>query len=369
MTADEKNLIYLLRCSLWGKRPTKNALTVNANYDNIISLAYKQTVQGLVSKSLYSLVQEDDGFQHTNKLSKKLLTITMTTVRDNKNVDKTIAYTVKALHERGLCPILLKGKGAARNYLYPELRVNGDIDLYMGNCCAEQAVEILKPYNDNADINNNNSKHFQLNIRGIEVEIHNFVINKDSSRSCLALTKWAGKELSLENCRTIEIGGEKVWIPSAAFCTIFTFYHLWYHFIHGGVGLRQICDWACILDKYYDQLDVVSLEKILKEARLFREWMIFGSLVVDYLGLKMERMPFYNPGYRAKAKKLLEAILWYGNFGEEVKKNFEKGLPKLFLAHKLYTLHHLVGHWRRTMPVSPHETCHNIELALFSQMR
>lgn len=47
------------------------------------------------------------------------------------------------------------------------------------------------------------------------------------------------------------------------------------------------------------------------------EWQVFGALVVGYLGMPVESIPFYkdSKGIRRKAKRVLERVIKNGNFG------------------------------------------------------
>ena len=49
------------------------------------------------------------------------------------------------------------------------------------------------------------------------------------------------------------------------------------------------------------------------------EWKVFASLAVQYLGMPVDAMPFYDsaPKWQNKADKLLSYILSTGNFGHK----------------------------------------------------
>lgn len=48
---------------------------------------------------------------------------------------------------------------------------------------------------------------------------------------------------------------------------------------------------------------------------LMTEWKAFGSLIIHYLGMPENAMPFYNQAYAKKSRRLLSIVLEDGNFG------------------------------------------------------
>jgi len=82
-----------------------------------------------------------------------------------------------------------------------------------------------------------------------------------------------------------------------------------------GVGLRQICDWCRLLWCYRSELDVQLLEKRIKRMGLMTEWKAFASLAVDFLGMPVEAMPFYDVRFKVKGSWLMDFVMEAGNFG------------------------------------------------------
>ena len=48
---------------------------------------------------------------------------------------------------------------------------------------------------------------------------------------------------------------------------------------------------------------------------LMTEWRTFGVLAVEYLGMPVETMPFYDSQYKVKGERVLERIMKSGNMG------------------------------------------------------
>ena len=62
--------------------------------------------------------------------------------------------------------------------------------------------------------------------------------------------------------------------------------------LEAGIGLRQICDLALFLDKHHDVIDKERLNGYLEELQLMTIVRSLGYIMVKYLGLKEEKVPF-----------------------------------------------------------------------------
>ena len=52
-----------------------------------------------------------------------------------------------------------------------------------------------------------------------------------------------------QGARIVEIDGYDIPVPPLEFDVLFIFLHMYKHFVLEGVGLRQLCDWAIVLDR------------------------------------------------------------------------------------------------------------------------
>lgn len=118
-------------------------------------------------------------------------------------------------------------------------------------------------------------------------------------------------------CRSIDIGGTRVRIPSIDFDAMFIFVHLLQHFYCGGLGLRQLCDWAMVLHSHCGEIDRDLLKTRLKEMGIMSEWQAFLAFIVRYLGLPEQEAPLYSRRSEAKADKLWKFMEKVGNFGKK----------------------------------------------------
>ena len=70
----------------------------------------------------------------------------------------------------------------------------------------------------------------------------------------------------------------------------------------------------------YGVIDLDLLKQQLNMAHLMEVWQLMGTILVSYLGLPANEMPFYNPDMLIKGEKLLGLVDEGGNFGRGVNK-------------------------------------------------
>ena len=117
---------------------------------------------------------------------------------------------------------------------------------------------------------------------------------------------------------TWDNGGTAVCLAPAKFNAFFILHHAVRHMTTEGVGFRQICDWTMLLHRCHAQVDVEVLRRKLKELNMVKVWHEFGRLVVNFLGLPKEELPFApkNIAPTRRTYLLLRHIFMSGNFGQ-----------------------------------------------------
>lgn len=124
-------------------------------------------------------------------------------------------------------------------------------------------------------------------------------------------------------------------IPPATFNALYIFLHAFVHFLNSGIGLRQLCDWTCLLANRHKEIDATTLLRQLQDLGLLHAAQAFGYIAVTRLGLPANRLPFPLEGTKQIGEQLLEDILSTGNFGQH--DNRIKPRPKGYWAGKWYT--------------------------------
>lgn len=331
-----KQLIALVRASLWHQpvdlSPFKDH---TADWESIGRLAMLQTVGALAVEGAMALPQE---LRPPKEWLLKGYALVDLNRRTHGKVDSCVAEVFSRLSEAGLNPVLLKGQAYARAYHDPTLRHCGDIDIYVGDENYRRAYEIaLESGWESDDKFTPSAKHYWCEHKGVKIELHRTATQMPTAKDYRRFHQWSLEQLNNRQ-HTLSIGDKAVAVPTPLFDVIFVFIHMFRHFINGGVGLRQVCDWAMLLHTHSQRLDREELIRLLKVFRIHKEWRQFAPIAVDYLGLPAEECPLYSPAYRDKAEVILSFIMRDGNFGHAVSEASSR--PSGYFMGKAYSAIH-----------------------------
>lgn len=327
-----ETLLALIKCALWGE--AYDGPPRIDNWENILQAAAEQTVLGLVGDAITYLPTEIlPAPSIRTKLQAKIIRI----YQSHAALDRTLVETVRLFESHGINTILLKGQGVALNYPKPMCRQCGDIDLYIGEENFEKALKLLDPQIDSNIYKHAHIRHFEIKKEGVSIEIHRVADSLPDKRNNEAFQQWTKFHLEGENPRKEEIYEASIKLPPTEFDAIYIMHHAWHHFIIGGVGLRQLCDWTMYMHKHHKSLDSSRLHKCLETFGLLQAWQIFASMAINYLGLPREECPLYDGSNDHNAAKAIETILDEGNFGYY--SNLRKApLGTGYLNKKIHTL-------------------------------
>lgn len=337
-------LLNLVRCALWGK--SANSMDCVPDWGEVLRLAEQQTVLGLVADSLRFL---PEALHPTEESYRKLQIKAVVIARSHALLNMKLAQTKRYLESNGLKTVLFKGQGVALNYPNPMSRQCGDIDLYVGEKSFQKALDLLK----HGELGKKYSfvKHFSYEDGGVHVEIHRIAETLPGRRANRLFQQWTVRHLEQSMLRQEEIGGEMINLPPVCFDALYIMNHIWHHFIHGGIGLRQLCDWTMYLHRFHDEIDKDVLRDDLRMFGLSEAWQILGCIAVEYLGLPAEECPLYTGEYKGKSDMILDIIWSEGNFGKYAKGTTPR--PAGLIPGKLHSFKRMSSRYKRLLPISP----------------
>ena len=334
MLEHEKVFFSSLKSALWGS-PLEIPDGFN-RWGDVMKLAKIQALMGLVGDVLLTRSEIRAGL--LPKFVERLQYIPIKSVGVHSQMNMTLQLIVTQLRNHGIESVLLKGQGLARNYPVPELRQCGDIDLYVGTQNYSKSYEVLKNIVSEIDDQsclNGDEKHYHARVGNIMIEVHRYADIHSSSTFNQIYQDYANTGLSV-GLVPLQFGEIEINTPADNFNAFYIFNHMWHHFMHGGVGLRQLCDWVVFLHSRAGSLDLGYLSSLLSRMKLLKPWKTFGCIAVDYLGLPEDEFPFYESKYIRKASKTLERIMYEGNFGQQTE--FVRKPTRGYLCEKLFSL-------------------------------
>lgn len=341
ITPAQEEYLRLLRSALWG-----TPATLPKDIEGVQIIANMQRTRPMIISALMSA-----GWQNCSPQSRDLVVKTAST---HVQVNRCIARVVTALRQGGVEPVLIKGQGLARNYLQPMLRECGDIDLYVGHDQYERACEIINGLATEKEVAEAQSLvlHYHIFLGKMLIEIHPISARCFNKKADAIYQALAYKGLS-NNLVPLDFEGVTVNTPSDSFNAFFIFFHMQRHFLRGGIGMRQMCDWIRFLHTHTSTIDPSFFESALDGLELRTVWNLFASIAVDYLSLPAEEMPLYQPGLKKEAEQVLDYIFKEGNFGYF--RNYPYGRPAGYLSGKLYSISNNIERYRMLLRLYPSE--------------
>lgn len=317
----QQALLLLLRQGLWNRQEDGSALFPldDLQWNEIYHQAKKQTVQGIVFDGINLLpadcmpprslllrwMVEVDSFERMNRHHKAIL----------NGLQQTYAQSP-------VIPfVLLKGLNVADFYPHPGHRLLGDIDLWFGN--EEQTEEsILRMEALGLPVHRGGKGESSCVINGVLIEHHSYLIDLHSPLLRKEIRRWEA-EVFAQSEGTLP--------PIANQLLLST--HILKHLINEGIGLRQLCDVVMTFNALHQEIDGAELERISHQWHILRWNRLLYALLVKYLGMPVEQLPFNT---NTCPDKLMQEVMASGNFGQGDERYGER--PEGTWANKQYTL-------------------------------
>ena len=339
-------LLSLIRSALWNVPPGN--VYEDVDWGHVCSLARQHTLTGLLADGIQKLPQAS---RPDGKLIHQLQTFMMKNIQAHMLITRRLGEILAVLRTEGVEPVLLKGHGLAANYPDPISRQCGDIDLYVGKKEYGKAVAVCMKHFKTSGKDQENLKHYNFDNQGIEVELHRIAEILPGVAADRRYQAWTEANLSSAELRCVDIEGVSVTLPPYRFDAVYVMYHAWHHFVNGGIGLRQICDWTMYIHKYHDRLDIHVLESDLNSFGLMKIWHLFSWIAVNKLGLPAEECPLYEGKYAADAEKMMDIVWGDGNYGRYSERSAKR--PKGYMHGKLHSLWVTTKRYFRIFSVYP----------------
>lgn len=352
MMKDARDIfLALVRNALWG---TPCELKERPDWPVLAGMARQQTLSGLIAETISGLPED---MQPDMKTKMQLHSVVTRIYQSHSMLNRRLAQVKTLLDDNGIRSVLFKGQGLALNYPNPLSRQCGDIDIYVGEKNFLKAMDLLEPGVPHDVRRFRHTKHFNVDSGGVHVELHRIAEILPGVMADRRFQEWTVNQLLESDLRSVEIGGVEVSLPPVDFDALYIINHAWHHFINGGIGLRQICDWSLYLHRFHDEIDAAQLKRNLKSFRLTRAWQVMGSIAVHKLGLPESECPLYTGEGDPYVEKVMDMIFNDGNFGYYSAEG-RKPRPKGHLAGKFHSLKKQTRRIYNLLWISPAEVIH-----------
>ena len=301
MNKTDKRLLDALRCAVHGETVSWGDSLSSDDQRSLTRLAHIHSILPLVAEAVGS------------KDAPLLVIARQQTVRQaQRTADFLLLY--RELTDRGLHPLVIKGIVLRDLYPQPEQRPSTDEDLLVSDSDYPLLRDALldcglridgEPAPDAEEIT------FRDQGRHLYLEVHRrlFAEGSDAYGDCNAPFVHA-----LERSIMVEIQGVRFRTLCPTDHLLYLICHAYKHLLHGGVGVRQICDMGLFSARYGEELDweyIVSTCEALHIRRFAAALFAIGE---QYLGLPA---PDAFAGCDEDLQPLLEDILSGGVYGAE----------------------------------------------------
>lgn len=222
--------------------------------------------------------------------------------------------------------VILKGSSSAAYYPDPLMRSMGDVDFLVDKKDVERACEILSK-NGLTRNPKEHEKHIVFFDDKGNFEMHTTPAGVPKGKdgdSIRALFKNL-----ITDSRSLETDFGTIQVPSHFHHGLILLLHTCCHLTEGGIGLRQLCDWAVFVSKFTED-DFCSIFKDeLKNIGLWKLAKVLTKASSDYLGAPA--FEWAQNTEKALTEGIILDIFKSGNLGQK-KGNFTQ--ESIFVTHK-----------------------------------
>ena len=302
---------HLLRAELSGEH-IKGFPVPTEVYHSLLNVSDVETVMGMYCSAL----------MHNDFKLGKYDAIEVYTILDdlatrNKHVNEELKALTMLLREHDVQFVVVKGQTLATLYPHPDVRMPGDIDFYCDAENFKSAKNVLEEvWNVEMEIDEEGEQHLVFLHNDVHFEMHYRLMKFESSSNQKYFDGLLG-ELPLS---TIDVDGVAVPVLEPTTNLLYTFLHLYHHFIELGVGLRQFCDVAILVRQ--KSFDRDRFQMYLKKLGFTSAFKAIGVILVDRLGVAEDDFPFVlTEKDRKYEPAIAEIVMKRGNFGMYGRKN------------------------------------------------
>ena len=261
------------------------------DWENVRALADKQGVSAIVIDGLSLLVDKygKDGIAPNIDRGWWQMYILegtgamLQTEQSNSQQLKVMNELALRWSEEGCKVMVFKGQASATMYPKPEHRSPGDIDCYLFEDYAK-GNEIARKMG--ADVDEGWYKHSQIHYKGEMFENHQYFVHTRDGKRGKQQQKELENYFKQERVVFPELS-DFVLLPPVQWTAIFLTYHACAHFVSEGLRLKQLLDWAMLLENHQDDVDWKRFYEFCERCHLKRFADATTAICVKYLGVKV----------------------------------------------------------------------------------
>ena len=184
-------------------------------------------------------------------------------------------------NSHGLKMMVLKGYACSLDWPKLKHRPCGDIDIWQFG--QQKEADAVLAREKGITIDTSHHHHTVFDWQGFMVENHYDFINVHHHKSHSELER-IFKELGKDDSNSIDVNGEKVYLPSPQLHALFLIKHLTLHFSTSELTIRQLLDWAFFVKAHSKEVDWSWFDERIEHFGLKSIYGIINAICVEELG-------------------------------------------------------------------------------------
>ena len=317
LSHDEELFLKLLSCALHSELPEARDFTglEEASWRRIHRLAASHAVPAFVGDRILTLPKEALPNRDMRLMIFSEIELTR---RGNAYLTKALGQLQKTYEAVGLPFILLKGLSLGCFYPDAALRSGGDLDvLFHSDADYERGNELLRKaghkLHDDSEVRYG---HTAFTYGRTIVENHARAVFFDHKRHNRHFDTLVQEAISSGSLITQHHGDYTIKTLPHELNVVYIFIHLFFHWLHWGVGFRQYSDWLLMMTKLKGQLDEEKILSMAKDLDILYPMQLFAQAAIRYLRVSPEIFPFpLLSEDDPHTEQIIRDVMHSGNFG------------------------------------------------------
>ena len=302
----DKRILNALSCAINGRTVTWGEELVKDEWEKLYRAADSHNILPLVADALRSDLPEP----YANCTRQKIL--------HQASRSAELCLLLEHLYSRDLHPLVVKGMVCRSLYPEPEHRPSTDEDLLIDPAEFPRMHEALLEYGLNPIKPEDMYKSYEVSYQDAERKLYLEVHRALFTRELPYLNRLNGFFRGVHaRAKRQEIYGVQVLTLSPDDHVLFLLLHAMKHFLHSGVGIRQVCDIALYSERYGDSISWGGLRRKLSELGAIDFARAIYGIAEKYLLTEKEMTPYLS-GWKLEDvdfEPMLEDIMEGGLYG------------------------------------------------------
>ena len=312
MTTQNRELLFLMRLAL-GNTADGSPSGDMAGLENVFRLAERHHVLPMVVNAAYRAYGNTIPWESLTVYKKRAQR--MTYLQALKTGRFLSLYS--SLANQGMAPLVMKGLICRELYPDPDSRFSADEDLLIrpDEAAAYREALIkagLEPDLSEEKIVSEPETTYTSDDKVLLLEVHRYAIPPDSG----AYGDYSALfDIVFDRAVTATVSGVGVRTMAPTDHLLYLICHALKHFMHGGFGIRQVCDIGLYAKAYAGQIDWAELTERIDTIRARDFTAALFAIAEEFLGITMGGVPDELRQSRNDPEALLEDILDSGVYG------------------------------------------------------